>query len=296
MSAIPHVSIIVPHYNHGQFLEKRLKSIFNQTYQNFEVILLDDASTDHGTEILKKYAGSPRVSHLVINRKNSGSPFKQWKKGIDLASGKFIWIAESDDWADISFLEQALAVMTKHRGVGLLSQESYIVDGEDQIVDETNYSFNTLPISEDSESRRYNGYQFIIDNMLVGTGIYNASGVLFQKDLAAGFTKYINFYQSGDSLFWCHLLTRTDIIVLKNKYNYFRRHHDSATYRNHRRSILPILEMYATIELMLGRLGLNPEQQDEIYQRAFDRVRRHIRSMRIPKSPQNLFSDYGDPL
>jgi glycosyltransferase involved in cell wall biosynthesis len=49
------VSIIVPNYNHSQFLQQRLDSVFNQTYQNFEVILLDDCSTNDNIEIMGKY-------------------------------------------------------------------------------------------------------------------------------------------------------------------------------------------------------------------------------------------------
>ena len=65
--AKPEVSIIVPNYNHAQFLKQRLESIFNQTYQNFEVILLDDASTDKSVSILEKYSKHSKVSHFIVN-------------------------------------------------------------------------------------------------------------------------------------------------------------------------------------------------------------------------------------
>ena len=61
------VSVIVPNYNHAAFLPKRLESIFNQTYQDFEVILLDDASTDTSVEVLSQYADHPKVTHFVVN-------------------------------------------------------------------------------------------------------------------------------------------------------------------------------------------------------------------------------------
>jgi len=105
---MPIVSIILPNYNHAPFLEERLHSIFNQTFKDFEVILLDDASTDDSVAIMNKYAEDNKVSHFVINKKNSGSPFKQWKKGLELAKGKYIWIAESDDSCELNFLESQL--------------------------------------------------------------------------------------------------------------------------------------------------------------------------------------------
>lgn len=74
------VSIIVPNYNHIEFLGERLNSIFNQTYQEFEVILLDDFSSDGSDKILQSYADHPKVSHLILNNENLGSLFKRWKR------------------------------------------------------------------------------------------------------------------------------------------------------------------------------------------------------------------------
>ncbi|CAN5251213.1 hypothetical protein BH10PSE19_BH10PSE19_07870 [soil metagenome] len=104
---MPKVSIIVPNFNHAQFLPARLDSIFNQTYPNYEVILLDDHSTDNSVTILKDYAARfPSHTTCHFNEKNSGSVFKQWKKGIELVKGELIWIAESDDHCSPNFLEE----------------------------------------------------------------------------------------------------------------------------------------------------------------------------------------------
>lgn len=108
------VSIIIPNFNHKPFLQQRLDSIFNQTFQNYEAIILDDASTDDSLSILNKYKNHPKVSHFIINKENSGSPFKQWKKGLSLAKGQFIWIAESDDFCDLGFLESQLNNLEEH--------------------------------------------------------------------------------------------------------------------------------------------------------------------------------------
>ena len=96
------VSVIVPSYNHAQYLEDRIESILKQSYSQFEVILLDDLSSDHSAEILE-IQNHPKVSHCIINKQNSGSTFCQWNKGIHLAKGYLIWIAESDDVADSQF-------------------------------------------------------------------------------------------------------------------------------------------------------------------------------------------------
>ena len=112
MNTSPLVSIIVPNYNHAKYLHQRLDSIFNQTCTNFEVILLDDLSTDNSIEILNSYNDS-RISHRFYNKENSGSPFRQWKKGLEAAKGELVWIAESDDWADVSFLEKMIPLFSQ---------------------------------------------------------------------------------------------------------------------------------------------------------------------------------------
>src|ERR1700686_241166 len=102
---IPKVSIIIPNYNHARYLRKRMDSVLGQTFQNFELILLDDCSTDESRSILLEYATDPRV-RIDFNEKNSGSTFRQWNKGVRLAHGEYVWIAESDDYADPHLLER----------------------------------------------------------------------------------------------------------------------------------------------------------------------------------------------
>src|ERR1700741_850078 len=106
----PKVSVIVPNYNHARFLRQRLDSIVGQTFQDFELILLDDCSSDDSQSILSNYADDSRV-RIEFNVVNSGSTFKQWNKGVRLARGKYIWLAESDDYADERLLERLVAML-----------------------------------------------------------------------------------------------------------------------------------------------------------------------------------------
>ena len=108
------VSVIVPNYNHAAFLHDRISSILNQSYQNFELIILDDCSTDNSLAIIEQFKEEKAVSHVILNTKNSGSTFKQWEKGLNLAKGEYIWIAESDDFADRQFLERAVEILDEN--------------------------------------------------------------------------------------------------------------------------------------------------------------------------------------
>lgn len=100
------VSVIVPNYNHAEFLCRRLESIDAQSYRNMEVILLDDCSTDGSAQILEEYQRKkPENTKLIRNNVNSGSSFRQWERGIEQSTGELIWIAESDDYCEAHFLE-----------------------------------------------------------------------------------------------------------------------------------------------------------------------------------------------
>ena len=72
---MPTVSVIIPNYNHARFLQQRIDSVLNQTFQDFELILLDDCSTDGSRSILARSVDDPRV-RIEFNEINSGSTFK----------------------------------------------------------------------------------------------------------------------------------------------------------------------------------------------------------------------------
>ena len=75
----PKVSIIVPNYNYSRFLEERFQSILGQTYRDYEIIFLDDASTDESVKLVSEKFGTS-LARVEVNSKNSGNPFIQWNR------------------------------------------------------------------------------------------------------------------------------------------------------------------------------------------------------------------------
>ena len=227
----PKVSIIIPNYNHAQFLEQRLESVYHQMFQDFEVILLDDCSTDHSVEILSNYKAHPKTSHFIVNTVNSGSPFKQWQKGISLAQGEFIWIAESDDYCELDFLEQ---LFKNSKNSGLAYAQSYDVDElGNQFYDRLNYT-------EEFESNIWrsdftiNGQDFVKDYLLLKNVIPNASAVIFRKELVDDnlfSSDLLQMKMCGDWLFWSKIAFKTEVSFWRKHLNYFRHH--KATTRTH---------------------------------------------------------------
>lgn len=103
------VTAIVPNYNHAHFLQERISSISKQIISVSEIIILDDASTDHSRDVIAEAVKtSPVPIKTCFNTENSGNIFAQWEKGLALASGDLIWICESDDTCDPEFLSLLL--------------------------------------------------------------------------------------------------------------------------------------------------------------------------------------------
>ena len=101
----PLVSVIVPNYNHARFLPQRLQSIYDQSYRNIELIVLDDASTDDSRDVIPQLLEACPFPHrTAFNKVGTGNPFRQWQRGLAMACGELVWICESDDFADPNFL------------------------------------------------------------------------------------------------------------------------------------------------------------------------------------------------
>lgn len=224
----PLVSVIVPNYNYDKFLKKRFDSIINQAYENLEIILLDDNSTDGSKKLLKEFRSHPKVTHLKINQKNVGSPFKQWKKGLDLAKGRYVWIAESDDWADKLFLKTGVSLLIKYNA-DLFTCNSFLVDQDDKKIGTTQDWSNFLeePINV------FDGKLFIKNYQIHNNYIYNASATIFRKKLYDSINpEFTDFKQSGDYFFWSSLLLQGKLIYYKSELNYWRKHKQSVSSMN----------------------------------------------------------------
>lgn len=222
---MPKISIIVPNYNHAIFLEKRIDSIINQTFNDFEVILLDDASNDNSLHILNNYANHHKVSSFSVNSTNSGSPFKQWQKGIKLAKGDLIWIAESDDFADYKFLEKIVPLFLD-KNVMLAYCNSYEIDENDVI---SNKQWNDALCPIHWKDDHYNdGNNEIKKYLMYRNTILNASAVVFRKDRyfeVGGVNQ--DFCYSADWLLWATLIKDHKIAYINSPLNYFRKHNAS---------------------------------------------------------------------
>lgn len=212
----PKVSVIIPNFNHGKFLGQRIDSVLEQTFQDFEVIILDDCSPDNSREIMERYRKHPKVSRIVYNDANSNNTFKQWNKGIGLAAGEFIWLAESDDYCEPSFLSELVPPLLSNPNVVLCYCQSMFFSDSGKI----------LFITEESEIHSIiNGKDFALERMMGLNGIPNASMAVFRKSVFENIPDdYTNMRYCGDWMFWTYICLQGDVSVSGKVLNYYRRH------------------------------------------------------------------------
>jgi glycosyltransferase involved in cell wall biosynthesis len=107
------LSVIVPVFNTGQYLEKCLQSILNQTEASLEIIVINDGSSDNSLDIIERMMKEDKRIVLINNQKPSGNPGTPRNQGIAIANGKYLGFVDSDDWVDPDFFACLLAVIEK---------------------------------------------------------------------------------------------------------------------------------------------------------------------------------------
>lgn len=239
------VSVIVPNYNHARYLDVRLSSILKQTYQHYEVIILDDHSTDNSKEIIEPYRGHQQVKHVIYNQVNSGSTFRQWQRGIELAKGDLVWIAESDDWCADTFLERLVLEFEKDEAVVLAYADSWLyLEHAKELVE--NHWGKWLDEEKWKSDYVADGKAEIATVLVYLNSILNASAVVFRKSefLNIDFEKLLSYRYAGDWLAWSKMLASGKVCYIAEPLNYFRVH-DKSTRNN--KSIQEELRRFAEI-------------------------------------------------
>lgn len=109
----PSLSVVIPNYNHAQFLPRCLDAMLRQSVPAMEIIVLDDASTDNSVEVIEGFARKHPIVRLVRNERNLGV-VANVNRGIDLARGEYVFSAAADDEIVPGFFEKSLSLLAKH--------------------------------------------------------------------------------------------------------------------------------------------------------------------------------------
>ncbi len=129
----PLVSIGLPTYNGERFIRQTLESLLAQDYENFELIISDNASTDKTPEICKEYASKDQRIKYFRNERNLGA-IPNVNRVIELSSGEFFMLASDHDLWDKSFISKCVNVLTENPSIVLCFSKTYLIDSNGQIL------------------------------------------------------------------------------------------------------------------------------------------------------------------
>ena len=264
------ISVVVPNYNYSNYLYQRVYSILNQNYKIHELIILDDASKDNSLFYIKQI--EQKISEfvnvkVVVNDINSGNAFSQWQKGMNLASGDYVWVAEADDYAKENFLNEVVSPLKKNNNIvisyadtGFIDSNGYITKNSlvDQIdilkTNHWNASYVNKGISE------INCYSYL------NCTIPNVSGTIIKKgNYDEIFESAKKFHQSGDWFTYLNILNLGDISFINKTLNYYRVHGNNISQTFDKKA--HILEIQRIYKFVKEKYGIDDEQQIQMYNR-----------------------------
>lgn len=237
-SAALRVSVVVPNYNYARYIADRLHSIRDQTYPPYELIVLDDCSKDDSLERIFAAVASYKIPVQVVpNTSNSGSVFKQWLRGVEMAQGDLIWIAEADDLADRDFLAQ-LVPNFSDPSVVLAYCQSRQIDGDGNVMCD-NYLDYVSDLGAERWTRPYIAHNLeeIREGLFLKNVIPNVSAVLFRRQalmevLIEHGEEIMSYRNAGDWVAYIRTHEKGAIAFNPQSLNSHRRHANSVTIGN----------------------------------------------------------------
>lgn len=262
---IRRVSVVVPNYNYAHYLKERLDSIVQQRYPIYELILLDDCSTDGSAQIIREIAADLNVdTRLECSEANSGCVFAQWDKGVRQASGELVWIAEADDLSDPDFLLEVMRGFD-YPDVVMSYCESRQIDSAGLAIGK-NYLDYVSDVDPNRWLTRYiaDGTEEITEALSVKNTIPNVSAVVFDrtamiKALDAAGSLASHFRVAGDWRVYVEILSQGRIAYSPRSANLHRRHQRSVT--NSGLNISQLTEIVRMQALVASRYNVRPEKQ-----------------------------------
>jgi len=139
-SKSPLLTVYITNYNYGKYISKAVDSVLNQSFQDFEIIIIDDGSTDNSKEIIEGYSSNPKIK--VIFQQNKGLNVTN-NIALRVAQGDYIMRLDADDYLDPSALLVMSDLLEKDAELGLVFPDYFLVDAEDNILNiEQRHSFN----------------------------------------------------------------------------------------------------------------------------------------------------------
>lgn len=264
------ISVVIPNYNYKRYIYERLYSILSQNYKLYEIVILDDCSSDGSqdeinaiVETLKNYVNIK----CIFNNNNSGIAFKQWQKGFLNVTGDYVWIAEADDYCEPDMLKELVKPIKKDKDVVISFCDTAFIDSEGfitykSIVPEIDIMktghFDHSYINDGADE--YNNYTFL-NNSIANV----SSSIIKRDDYEKEFKVAETYKQCGDWVFYVDVMQKGKIAYSSKTYNYYRVHGNNVSSVTKKKDHMK--EMQRVHAYFEKKYGLNKEQKKQIEKR-----------------------------
>ncbi len=214
------VSIIIPMYNREKYIAECLESVLCQSYQNFEIILIDDGSTDRTIEIASQIAENESRIKLIIQDHYGVSAARN--RGLDLAQGEFVFFLDSDDVIHPELLEILVANLKRSNATIACTPLRVIYEKDWNKIDKQ------FPMETQANNITYRGWDEALNDMFYAystTPLSGIGGVMMRRE-SIGETRFHPQLSIGEDYFFNYemIIKQSDVIILSPKL-YFVRYH-----------------------------------------------------------------------
>jgi len=262
---MPTVSICIPVYNGTNYLAKAIENALSQTYEDFELLIANDCSTDETQAVIDKYAKQDKRVKAWINEKNL-KLFGNYNRCIERAEGEYIKLFAHDDLLEKDCIERMLAVLKEHPEVALVTCAKRWIDANDDEIEKV------VRFKGDVNLK---ATDVIIANLIaMNNWIGEPSATMYRRKHAGdGFD--CKLYQWGDLDYWFKILQHGNLYVIGDILCSFRLHAASSTSAANAGmyTAADIVRMYQQWHRYLDELG---ESEEHFYKRATERIALHV--------------------
>lgn len=236
---MPKVSVFIPNYNSEKYIRGTLQAILCQTYTDFDVVIVDDGSTDKSVEIIKEFALKDDRIKLYFNPGNKGVVYTR-NRGIELCKGEYIALCDADDisYPDrlevcVKFLEEKKYVDCVFGNTKAINETDFVIENDnktDLFIEKykTELTDETTGVEKESDRIKY--------EMLFGNEVSN-SACMYRNEFRSRYdVKYRNYFCSQDYGFFCDMLAAGGKFVkLSRKLTAYRIMSDGITSKSYKR-------------------------------------------------------------
>jgi glycosyltransferase involved in cell wall biosynthesis len=237
------VSVVMPSYNHAVYLVKRMEGLLRQSYQNIDILVIDDCSTQNNVEILRRYERYPNI-RLVLHQKNTGL-VPVMNQGIEQSSGEFILFAQCDDDCDPAMIERLVKSLQAHPTAGIAFCRSLMIDENDRVLGD-DFTFREPAFRARCASDSLLSGQEMARFLFHSCVIPNLSALLIRRecfDTVGMFS--LEYAVCVDWEFFFRVSTRYDTCYIAEPLNKFRQH--AATVRSTAKGLVTYGEFFQVL-------------------------------------------------